>query len=332
MSSPTRPTRRDALKWSALAPGAAVGMNAGRAGADTFPSRAITIVVPFTAGGENDIIARAAASRLAVTLGTSVVVENRPGAGGNLGAAGVARAAPDGYTLLVANVGVFAINPFLFKNLGYDPERDLAPVTQAASVPNVLLVGPAVSAKTLPELMAAIRAEPNGMNYASMGPGTSGHLSGELFKALTGVTLHHVPYRGATPALTDLMAGQVQMMFGNLPTAVPLLAANQLRGLAVTGRTRHPAVPHIPTLIELGVRDYDVVTWFGFAAPAGTPELIVQRLQTEIAAALKHADVAPKLQAIGLELIANSPSEFRRFIADERTKWKRIVEMTKITL
>lgn len=300
--------------------------------AQSFPSRTVTIVVPFAAGGENDLIARAVGNRLATTLGTSVVVENRPGASGNVGAQSVIRAAPDGHTVMIAPVGVFAINRWLFKGLAYDPERDLIPITQAASVPNVLLVQASSPIDSLPGLIAQAKSSPGLMNYASMGVATSGHISGELFNALAKTVITHVPYRGSSPALTDLLGGRVQLMFGNLPTALPLIEAGQLRGIAQTGRERHPQLASTPTLIEQGFENFDIVTWFGFAVPKGTPESIVELLHREITAALRHDEVAEKLRAVGLQVIANSRSEFAGVIANENAKWKRIIEVTGIKM
>jgi tripartite-type tricarboxylate transporter receptor subunit TctC len=306
---------------------AALCMSQGAA-AESFPTRSITLVVPYAAGGTNDIIARAVANKMASSLGKPVVVENRSGAGGNVGSSSVAKAAPDGYTLLTAPIGILAINKWLYTKLGYDPEKDFAPITLAGSVPNVLLGNSSVPARDVKELIAYARANPNKITFASMGTGTTGHLNGEMLKILTSVDIQHVPYRGSSPALQDLLGGHVNIMFDNLPTALPLVKSGQLKAFAVTSTTRSESLPDVPTLNEAGVRGFDATAWFGFVAPAGTPTEILDLLNSEIVKALRDPEVAEKLKAQGVTIAANSRAEFRDVIDRESKRWKDVVEQS----
>ncbi|TFY96604.1 Bug family tripartite tricarboxylate transporter substrate binding protein [Ramlibacter humi] len=299
---------------------------AGAAAQGTWPSKPITIIVPYGAGGTNDIIARMVAARLTAALGQSVVVENKPGAGGNLGAQFVARAPADGYTLLTAPVSLLSINKWVYPNLGFDPEKDLAPITMVGRVPNVLLVNPAVPAANVDELVRYAKANPKKLSFASMGSGTSGHLSGEMFKMLANVDMQHIPYKGSAPALNDLLGGHVQMMFDNLPTALPQVKAGKLRAFAVTSTRRNPLLPDVPTLAEAGVRGFDATAWFGFVAPAATPPAILDRLNTEIVKALNERTFRAELVAQGVEVEGNTRAEFATLIADESRKWKQVVD------
>lgn len=314
-------SRRDILK---LAAGATLFAPAVHAQTGDYPSRPITIVVPFQPGGTNDILARAVAQRMTETMRVSVVVDNRPGASGNLGAQLVAQARPDGYTIMTAPVSVLAINRWLFNNLAFDVDRDLAPLSNGGAVPNALIVNPAVQAQTIQELVAFARANPGRLNFASMGSGTTGHLCGEMFKRAANIDIVHVPYRGSAPALNDLLSGQVQMMFDNLPTALPNLRANRLRGLAVTSRERHPTAPNLPTMVEAGL-DVVATAWFGFVAPARTPEPILDRLNREIVAALNDPPTRERLEAAGVTVIGDTRAQFTAFIAAEAAKWQRVV-------
>ncbi len=298
----------------------------GFSAAQSFPNRQITIVVPYAPGGTNDIIARVVAQKMSENLSQPVIVENKPGAGGNVGAAHVARAQPDGYTVLTAPVGILAINKYIYKNAGFDPDRDFTPITVAGSVPNVLLVNPAVPARNMEELLRYIRANPGKLNFASMGSGTTGHLSGEMFKMLAVLDLVHAPYKGSGPALADLLAGHVQMMFDNLPTALPHVKSGKLRAFAVTSSTRHPALPDVPTLAEAGVPGFEATAWFGFVAPAATPRPIVERLNAEMVKALRDPMVKEKMDAQGVHIMANSSADFARLIASESAKWKQVVD------
>lgn len=296
------------------------------ASAESYPTRLITLVVPYAAGGTNDIIARAVANKLSSSLGKPVIVENRSGAGGNVGSSSVAKAAPDGYTLLTAPIGILAINKWLYKNLGYDPEKEFAPITLAGSVPNVLLANPSVPARDIKELIAYAKANPNKITFASMGTGTTGHLNGEMLKILANVDIQHVPYRGSAPALQDLLGGHVNIMFDNLPTALPLVKAGQLKAFAVTSAARSESLPDVPTLSEAGVAGFEATAWFGFVAPAGTPTEILDLLNSEMVKALKDPEVAEKLKAQGISISANTRAEFTAVIARESKRWKEVVD------
>ncbi len=294
--------------------------------AQDYPTKPITLVVPYAPGGTNDIIARAVGAKMSANMGTPVVVENRSGAGGNVGAQFVAKSAPDGYTLLTAPVSLLAINKWLYTGLGYDSDKDFAPITLAGTVPNVLLVHSSVPAKDMKELLAYAKANPNAVTFASMGTGTTGHLNGEMLKLLGNIDIRHIPYRGSAPALQDLLGGHVNIMFDNLPTAMPLAKSGQLRAFAVTSASRSDSLPDVPTVGEAGVKGFDATAWFGFVAPSATPKPILDRLNTEMIKALKDPEVAEKLKAQGVTLIANSREEFGKFIASETEKWKDVVE------
>lgn len=302
------------------------------ASAEAYPTRLITLVVPYAAGGTNDIIARAVANQMSSNLGKPVVVENRSGAGGNLGAAAVAKAAPDGYTLLTAPIGILAINKWIYKNPGYDSEKEFAPITLAGSVPNILLGNPTVPAQDIKELIAYAKANPKKITFASMGTGTTGHLNGEMLRILANLDIQHVPYRGSAPALQDLLGGHVNIMFDNLPTALPLVKDGQLKAFAVTSATRSEALPDVPTLSESGVSGFEATAWFGFVAPAGTPADILNLLNREMVKALKNPDVAEKLKAQGVTIAANSRAEFSEVIARESKRWKEVVDKAGVKM
>ncbi|WP_256977237.1 Bug family tripartite tricarboxylate transporter substrate binding protein [Bordetella genomosp. 10] len=300
------------------------------ASADTYPSKPITIVVPYGAGGTNDILARALAAGISPLLGQSVIVSNRAGAGGNLGAAYVANSAPDGYTLLLASSGVFAINKWLYKNLPYDPAT-LAPVMLAGKVPNVLLASPTLPVNSEKELIAYAKENPGKLNFASMGTGTSGHLMSELFKQQAGIQAQHVPYKGSTAALTDMLGGQVQLMFDNLPTALPQVKSGKLRALAVSTEKRTPLLPDVPTVAEAGVPGFEATAWFGVAAPAGTPADIIAKLNKAMVKVMEDPKTKEMLEAQGVTYSPNTAAEFAAFIASESPKWKKVVEISGAT-
>ena len=293
--------------------------------AQAFPSRQITIVVPYQPGGTNDIIARTLTPKMSEALGQPVVVENKPGAGGNLGAAMVAKSKPDGHTLLMAPVGVLAINKWIYKDLGFDADKEIQTIVNTGSVPNMLLVNNTVPVASVKDLVALAKAKPNAINFASMGTGTTGHLCGEMFKMAVNVQATHVAYKGSAPALQDLLAGTVQMMFDNLPTALPRARNGQLKGLAVTSAKRNSLAPDIPTMDEAGVPGYEATAWFGVAAPAGTPKPVIDRLNAEFVKALRDPQNAQKLEALGLAITADSPEGFASFIAAESQKWRKVV-------
>ena len=298
-----------------------------------WPAKPVRIVVPFAAGGTTDILARALAPELQRVFGQPFVVDNKPGAGGNNGAAEVAKAAPDGYTLLMGTVGTHAINPALYPKMPYDHVRDFVPVTLVAGVPNVLVLNPALAQKyaitSVADLMRFARANPGKLNMASSGNGTSIHLSGELFKSMTGTFMLHLPYRGSGPALMDLMAGNVDLMFDNLPSALPQIKAGKLKALAVTSAMRSAAVPELPTVEEAGgpaLKGFEASSWFGLLAPAGTPMDIVNRLQVESAKALATPALKERLLAQGAIPSGMTSAEFVRFIDAETAKWAKVVK------
>ena len=292
----------------------------------TYPAKPVRFVVPFPAGGTTDILARAVAQKLSETWGQQVIVDNRPGAAGNIGSELVARSAPDGYTLLMGTVGTHAINQSLYEKLPYDPVKDFTPVVLVAGVPNVLVVNPSVPAQSVAELIAYAKANPGKLNFASSGSGTSIHLSGELFKVLTGVQITHVPYKGSAPALTDLMGGQVQLMFDNLPSSLAFVKAGKLRALAVTSTTRAAALPDVPTMVEAGVSGFEASSWFGMLAPTGTPRDIVLRINAEVAKWLATPEAREKLAGQGAIVAGGAPEDFARHIASESAKWARVVK------
>jgi tripartite-type tricarboxylate transporter receptor subunit TctC len=291
-----------------------------------YPTKPVRLVVPFPPGGTTDILARAVAQTLSEAWGQQVIVDNHPGAGGNNGSDLVAKAPHDGYTLLMGTVGTHAINPSLYAKMPYDHVKDFTPVILVAGVPNVLVVNPSVPAHSVEELIALAKANPGKLNFASSGNGTSIHLSGELFKTMTGTQITHVPYKGSAPALTDLMGGQVQLMFDNLPSSLAFIKAGKLRALAVTTSTRSAALPDVPTLAESGLPGFEASSWFGVLAPAGTPREIVVKLNGAIDAWLASAGAREKLAAQGAIAAGGPPDAFVRHIATETAKWAKVVK------
>jgi tripartite-type tricarboxylate transporter receptor subunit TctC len=294
--------------------------------APAYPNKPVRIVVPFPAGGTTDILARAISQKLSESLGQPFIVDNRPGAAGNIGAELVAKSAPDGYTMLMGTVGTHAINASLYPKLPYDHVKDFQPVLLVAGVPNVLAVYPAVPANSVQELIAYAKANPSKLNFASSGAGTSIHLSGELFKTATGVQMQHIPYKGSAPALQDLVGGQVQLMFDNLPSALPLIKAGKLRALAVTSATRSPALPDIPTVAESGLPGFEASSWFGLLVPAGTPAAVVARINAEGNKWLASPEARDKLTAQGANAAGGTPEDFAKHITAETAKWARVVK------
>jgi tripartite-type tricarboxylate transporter receptor subunit TctC len=329
-SRPSLPTRRHAVL--AVLAGAWPTLTLSQS-AVSWPARSVRIVVPFPPGGTTDILARALAPELQRAFGQPFMIDNRAGAGGNTGAAEVAKAAPDGYTLVMGTVGTHAINPSLYPKMPYDHVRDFVPVTLVAGVPNVLVVNPALAQTygiaSVADLVRVARANPGKLNFASSGNGTSIHLSGELFKRMTGTYMVHLPYRGSGPALIDLMAGSVDLMFDNLPSALPHIKAGKLKALAVTSATRSGALPDVPTVEEAGgaaLKGYEASSWFGLLAPAGTPTDIVNRLQAESAKALATPVMKERLLSQGALPSGITSAEFARLIADETAKWAQVVK------
>ena len=299
--------------------------------AGAWPSKPVRIVVPFTPGGTTDILARALAPELGKAFGQTFIVDNKPGAGGNLGADLVAKSPPDGYTLLMGTVGTQSINAALYPKMPFDPINDLAPITLMAGVPNVLVMNPAKAQaygiKSVADLIKYARAHPGKLNMASSGNGTSIHLTGELFKSVTGTYMVHFPYRGSGPALLDLIGGTMDLMFDNLPSALPHIKSGKLKALAVTSAQRSAALPDVPTIQEAArLKEFDATSWFGLLAPAGTPPDIVNRIQQETAKALATPAIKERLLSQGAIPSGNTPAEFAKFIADESAKWARVVK------
>lgn len=325
MQSGNAATRRQLLQSGlALAMGAA-GFSAHAA----WPEKPIRIILGFGAGGGSDILLRSITPALAETLGQAVIVENRPGAGGNIAMQAVAQATPDGYTLLMGSPGL-ATNSSLYANLGFDPLKDFAPVSLVGSVQNVLIVRPTLEVNTVAELISYARANPGRLNYASPGTGTSLHLAGELLKTTTGIRMEHVPYKGGAQAMTDVMSGQVDLMFNVLPSALPQIKAGTVRALAVTGAQRAPALADRPTMIEAGVPGYTAVTWNGIVAPAGAPREVVMRLNEAILKVLRTPEMAQKFAAMGQDVLVSTPEEFAAFLRTETAKWRRTIESAGI--
>jgi tripartite-type tricarboxylate transporter receptor subunit TctC len=293
--------------------------------AQTYPSRGLRIVVPFAAGGSTDIFARLVGDKLSTALGQPVVIDNRPGAGGNIGAELVAKSPPDGYTLLMATTGVMAINNALYKNLNYDAAKDLEPVSFIASITNVLIVPADSPLKSVGDLIAVAKAAPGKLSFASSGAGSSTHISGELFKSMAGIDLQHIPYKGSGQAMPDLISGRVSMMFENMPGAVSYIQAGKLNALAVTGLKRAPALPDVKTVAESGVPGYESLSWSGIAVPAGTPRDVIARLNREINAILATPEMRQKLSEQGAEAVGGTPESFTEHIKREREKWSRVV-------
>ena len=308
---------------------AAAAIATSSSAAENFPTKPLRFVIGLAPGGATDIMARALAQKLTASLGQSIIVDNRSGAAGSIAAALVAKSPADGYTLLFVSSS-YAINPGLYSDLPFDPVRDLAPISLIAAAPFLLVVNPALTAGTVKELIALAKARPGALNYSSGGNGSSGHLAGELFKSLAGVTLTHVPYKGAGPATVDVIAGQIQMTFASVVSALPHVKAGRLRALGVTSEKRSSALPQLPTLSEAGVKGYHVETWYGALAPAGIPAAIVGKLNTEINRTVKRADVQERMASEGAEPIASTPAQFAAFLDSEIRKWGRIIRESGI--
>jgi len=297
-----------------------------------YPEREVRILVPFPAGGTADIAARVVAAPLGQAWNKPVVVDNKAGAGGNVGTAEAARAKPDGYTFLMGTVSTHAINQSVYSQLPYDPVKDFDPVTLVIPVPNILELNPAFAdrhnIRSVADLVAYLKANPGKVNMASTGNGTSTHLSGELFQSMTGTRMTHVPYKGSSPALTDVMAGSADLIFDNLPSSMGFLKAGKLRPLAVTTATRSPALPDVPTMAEAGIKGYEASSWFGLLAPAGTPPAIIDKVQRDVAAALRQPAVRDQLRAQGAEPSGITPAQFKTLMAQETEKWARVVRQS----
>jgi tripartite-type tricarboxylate transporter receptor subunit TctC len=298
--------------------------------AQEYPHKPLRLIVPFPPGGGNDILARAVGQRLSDIIGQQIIVDNRGGAGGLIGAELAAKAVPDGYTIFLASIGNLAFTPALHARLPYDPVRDFAPVTLLATSAFILVVNPSLPAKSVKDLIALAKARPGTLNYGSSGQGSSLHMTGEIFKLATGTDLVHVAYKGSAPALTDLMAGQVQIMFGTMPPTLPHVKTGKLRALGVSGARRTPAAPDVPTIAEAGVPGFEVLNWYGIVAPGKTPAAIVQRLNRDLRTALKSPQMTESLGTQGLEDAADTPEKFGAFIKSEMAKYAKVVKAAGI--
>ena len=329
----TTTTRRFALSAAACTALAGAGLlGSGAAMAQAYPSKPVTIVVPFAAGGTTDILARIIGQALTAELGQSVVVDNRAGAGGNIGGQAAAKATPDGHTLFMGTVGTHAINASLYKKMPFDPVKDFAPLTRVANVPNLLVANPAQPYKSVKDLIAYAKANPGKVNFGSSGNGSSIHLSGELFKSLAKVDMQHVPYKGSAPAVTDLLGNQIGIMFDNMPSAIQHVRSGKLVPLAVTTAKRSPELPSVPTIAEAGVLGYEATSWFGMFAPAGTPAPVLAKLNAAIVKVLAQPDVKKKINEQGAEVYSETPEQFAAFIQAESVKWGKVVKESGASL
>jgi tripartite-type tricarboxylate transporter receptor subunit TctC len=299
--------------------------------ADNYPAKPIRLIVPFPPGGPADALARIVGEKMAASLGKAIVVENRPGAGGNIGMEVGAKAAPDGYTLVLAPAGNLTLNPSLYRSIPYVVGRDFAPITVLATVPNILVVHPSIPAKTVTELMQYAKAHPGELNFSSPGNGSGAHLAGELLKSMAAVDMTHIPFNGIAPAVTAVLGGQVQVMFAGAPSVLQHVKSGKLRALGVASLARIAAAPDLPTLAESGFPGFDVTSWYGIVAPAGTPSQVIDRLHSEMTKALNEPDVREKLAGLGAEPVGNTPAEFAATIRSETAKWSKIVKDAKIT-
>ena len=321
-------TRRDIMRagLKGLAGLAVLTMTFAAAQAQTWPSQNIRIVVPFPPGGSTDVLARRLSEGLRERLGQTVIVENRAGAGGTIGSEFVAKSAPDGYTLLMGVTGSHGVAPSLYPNLGYQPLRDFAPISLLVSAPLVLVVNPEVPAKTLKDFIALAKAQPDTLTYGTPGNGTSMHLTGVTFDLQAGTKLVHVPYKGSAGALTDLLSGQIKTMFGDLLVVLPQVRAGKINALAVTSKTRNPLLPDVPTMAEAGLPGFEVLSWQGLFAPAGTPPAVVERLSKEVRAVMESKDVKDFFAAQGFLVGGSTPAEFTGFVGSEIKRWGEIVK------
>ncbi len=305
---------------------AALTLTAPGAFAQAFPAKPIRLICPFPPAGAVDIASRATATELAKALGQTVTVDNKPGAGGNIGGTEAARANPDGYTIFMTTSGIHAINPALYSKMPFDPNKDLVPVAALVSLNNVLVLHPSVKANSVAEVIALAKSQPGKINYASSGSGTSIHMSGEMFKFITKVDMTHIPYKGSAPAVTDLLGGQVMLMFDNIPSSLPHIKAGKLRALATTGSKRDPALPDLPTMVEAGVAGYDSGVWMGLAAPAGTPQDLIAKLNDAANKGLKSPDFIKRMTDLGYNIMGGTPEHMSDLLKLEVGRWGPIVK------
>jgi tripartite-type tricarboxylate transporter receptor subunit TctC len=303
--------------------------SAGAAVADAYPNKTIKWVVPFPPGGAMDVMARTLGEKLAQSMKQPVIIENRAGAGGTIGSGAVAKSEPDGHTMMIVSIG-HAVNPSLYPKLFYDAAKDFEPVSLVGIVPNILVVNPAVKANSVKELIAQAKAEPGKLSYASAGNGTTVHLAAELFASMAGVDILHVPYKGSSPAVTDLMGGQVNMMFDSVSSAKPYIESGKLKALAVTTSKRSSVFPNVPTMAEAGLKGYELSGWYAVFVPAKTPKAIVNRLHDELVKALKQPDVRQRFASIGAEPVGSSPEELAKYLKSETTRWSAMVRERSI--
>lgn len=298
---------------------------------NAWPTKPVTIVVPFSAGGSTDVVGRLLAKELGKAWGQTVLVENRAGAGGNIGASLVAKAQPDGHTMLLASGSIFTVNPHLYAQLPFHPEKDFAPITNVASGPMVVLVHPSSKATKLADLLAEAKAKPGSLNFGSAGPGSQVHMAAEKFANAAGIAVQHVPYKGEAPALTDLMAGQTHFMVGNIGAATPIVADGRLRALAVTSKERSKLMPNVPTVVESGLPAAENMGWFGMLAPAGTPQDVIAKIHRDIVKALEAPEIRKRLDDIGMAPVGNQPAEFAKAIEEESKAWAVVVKERKLS-
>ena len=310
----------------------AAALAAGAARADDYPSRPIRLIVPYAAGGGADSVARIVAKRVSETIGQTIVIENRGGAGSIIGTETVNKSDPDGYTLLLGQSGPISINPAIYKKLPYDPIKDFAPVSMTTAYPYIMVVNPTLGVKSLREFVALARSKPGVLNYGTTGVGAANHLVTELFDFKAGIRMTHIPYRGTALAVTDLLAGQVQMVFADPISALPHINAGTLLALAVTSKERSPVAPSVPTVSESGYPGFDAIAWHGILAPANTPPAIVNKLNAEIVAALKHPATAALLEKQAMQTVGSSPQAFADFIKQDIAVWKEVAEQARVEL
>lgn len=330
MDSHFRPLRRSTLLFAASV--FAAGLSAPAAFAANWPDKPITIVVPFSAGGTTDVVARLVGQKLGEMWKQSVVIDNKLGAGGNIGSGIVAQAKPDGYTILMASGSILTVNPHLYKTLPFDVDKDFVPVTNVAQGPMVVATSKKVPAKNLKELLDLAKKQPKSLNMGSAGLGSQVHMAGENFSHAAKVQFTHVPYRGEAAAFTDLMAGQIDLVVGNIGAATPLVESGRINALAVTSKERAPMLPNVPTVAESGVPGFENYGWFGFIVPKGTPDAVVKKIQQDTAKVLAMKDVKEKLASLGMQAVGNTPEQFQKDIKEESGKWAKIIKDRNITI
>lgn len=319
-------------RWFGVAVLAALGLPAafGRADAQTYPTRPVTLVIPFAPGGSTSIVGRAISDKMSELLGEKIVIDNRAGAGGTIGTKAVARSAPDGYTLVLGYTGTLAIGPSLYKNAGYDPRKDFAPIGMIGNAPNSLVVNPSFPAKTVAELIGYAKANPGKVSFGSAGAGTASHITGEYFARSAGITLVHIPYKGTGPALVDVIGGHIPMAFAPIPASHANVAGGTLRALAVTSTSRSNLLPDVPTMVQAGLPDFDASLYYGLAAPAGTPRPIIDKLNKALRDALASEEVKKQLGSDGTEITPGTPEDYAAFIDQDEKKWSQLVKASGV--